>query len=64
MTMLHPQFDDYEDNRVLRVQCEHSPKPVYVKDGDREAFYIRTGPATIELSGGQMLDYISHRFKQ
>ena len=63
MTMLHPQFDDYEDSRVLRVHCERSLKPVYVDDGEREIFYIRTGPATIELNGGQMLDYIDHRFK-
>ena len=63
MTSLHLQFDDYEDNRVLRVQCERSPQPVYVTDGEREIFYIRTGPATIEISGGQMLDYIGHRFK-
>ena len=63
MTSLHLQFDDYEDSRVLRVQCERSHKPVYVADGEREIFYIRTGPATIELSGGQMLDYIGHRFK-
>lgn len=63
MTMLHLQFDDYEDNRVLRVRCERSHKPVYVTDGEREIFYIRTGPATIELSGGQMLDYVENRFK-
>ena len=63
-TMLHANFDDYEDHRVMVVRCERSPSPVYLKDGNIERFYVRTGPATTELSGVQMIDYISHRFKQ
>ncbi len=62
LSMLHQQFDDYGDARVLRVHCERSHKPVYVTEGGREAFYLRTGPATIELSGGDMVEYINHRF--
>ncbi len=62
MTLVHPQFDDYDDSRVLRVECEPSSQPVYVRDGDRERFYIRTGPATTELTGRQMYDYIKSKF--
>jgi hypothetical protein len=62
MTMVHPQFDDYEDHRVLRVVCERSSRPVYVSNGDRESFFVRTGPATAELTGSQMMDYIGRRF--
>ena len=61
---IHANFDDYEDHRVMVVRCERSPSPVYLKDGSLERFYVRTGPATTELSGGQMIDYIGHRFKQ
>ncbi len=62
LSKLHQQFDDYADARVLRVHCERSHKPVYVKEGDKEVFYIRTGPATIELFGGDMVEYINHWF--
>ncbi|MYB48155.1 MAG: DUF262 domain-containing protein [Dehalococcoidia bacterium] len=62
--VMHANFDDYEDHRVMVVRCEQSPTPVYLKDGNVERFYVRTGPATTELTGGQMLDYISNRFQQ
>ena len=62
MTMVHSQFDDYEDSRVLRVSCERASNPVYIREGDREQFYIRTGPATAELTGGQMFEYVARRF--
>lgn len=62
MTMVHTQFDDYHDSRVLRVLCERSSSPVYVRDNNREQFFIRTGPATAELTGGQLVDYVARRF--
>ena len=63
MTMVHTQFDDYQDSRVLRVLCEPSSGPVYVRSNDREQFFIRTGPATAELTGGQMVEYVGRRFE-
>lgn len=64
MIAMHTHFQDYEDSRVLVVDCTQSQSPVFVKDGDVERFYIRTGPATTELQGSQMNDYIRRRFKQ
>lgn len=61
---LHVNFDDYEGMRVMVVHCQRSPFPVYVKDGNTDRFYVRTGPATNELSGDQMVNYIKHRFNQ
>ena len=61
---LHQQFDDYEDSRVLKVACEKSRQPVYVKDGHQEQFFIRAGPSTVALTGGQMMAYINTRFGQ
>ena len=62
MTMVHTQFADYRDNRVLRIRCERSSSPVYVRNNDREQFFIRTGPATAELTGGEMVEYVARRF--
>lgn len=63
-TAVHVNFDEFNGKRVMIVHCERSPFPVYVKDGNTQRFYVRTGPATNELSGDQMVNYIKHRFNQ
>ena len=63
MTNLHAHFDDHEECRVMVVKCRKSPLPVFLKDGDTERFYIRTGPSTTELSASQTQEYIKQRFK-
>jgi hypothetical protein len=59
---VHPRFDDFEGVRVMAVDCKPSRSPVFVKDGNTERFYTRTGAATIELTGQQMQAYIKQRF--
>ena len=63
MTSLHAHFDDNDGCRVMVVKCRKSATPVFLKDGDTERFYIRTGPSTTELSASQTQDYIKQRFK-
>lgn len=63
MTNLHAHFDDHDDCRVMVVKCRKSPSPVFLKDGDTERFYIRTGPSTTELSASQTQEYIKQLFK-
>jgi hypothetical protein len=55
-------FEDFEGSRVMIVECRKAGTPVFVKDGDIERFYIRTGPSTTELSASQTQDYIKQRF--
>jgi hypothetical protein len=62
MTTLHVHFDDHDDCRVMVVKCGRSATPVFVKDGETERFYIRTGPSTTELSPSQTQDFIKQRF--
>ena len=62
MMYIHPRFDDYDGTRVLMVECQRGRDPVYVKDGNSERFYIRTGAATSELSASQMQQFIRRRF--
>jgi len=62
MTTLHIHFDDHDDYRVMVVKCLKAQSPIFVKDGDAEHFYIRTGPSTTELSPSQTQDYIKQRF--
>ncbi len=63
MTSIHAHFDDHDNSRVLVVKCRKSPTPIFLKDGDYERFYIRTGPSTTELSASQTQEYIRQRFK-
>jgi predicted HTH transcriptional regulator len=63
ITSLNVHFDDHDDCRVMVVKCRKAPSPVFVKEGDVEKFYIRTGPSTSELSASQTQEYIKQRFK-
>ncbi len=63
MAYVHPRFDEYDGKRVMVVDCWESRSPVFVKDGDIERFYIRTGPSTVELTASQTQDFIKQRFK-
>lgn len=63
MTNMHIHFDDHDDCRVLVVKCQKAPTPVFVKDGETERFYIRTGPSTTELSASQTHEYVKQRLK-
>ena len=62
MTLLHTSFDDFEDSRVLVVNCQRSPTEVYVRDNNMQRFFVRTGPSTTELTGSDMVEYVNQRF--
>ena len=64
MTLIHSSFDEFEDNRVLIINCQRSPTEVYVRDGNVQRFYLRTGAATTELTGSNMVEYINQRFRR
>ena len=62
MMYMHPRFDDYNGSRVMAVECLKGKSPLFVKDGNAEKFFVRTGAATSELTGGQAQEYIKQRF--
>lgn len=62
LTNVNVNFDEYEEADVMVVRCHKSPTAIFVKDGDLERFYVRTGPSTTELTASQTQDYIKHRF--
>jgi len=43
------------------VHCARSSEPVFLKNGNKEAFHIRNGPSSDELPVSKVLDYIKHR---
>ncbi len=60
---IHSHFDNYENEKVLIVECIASKTPMYVKENSVQKFYIRTGNSTNELSGNQEREYINLRFR-
>lgn len=63
LTTMHMHFDDFNGGRVMVLRAERSTTPVFVKDGDTERFFIRTGPSTTELTASQTQEYINKRMK-
>jgi len=43
------------------VRCARSSEPIFLKDGNKEYFYIRNGPSSDELPVSKALKYIKHR---
>lgn len=62
MSFIHIHFDDLNSHRIMIAECSPAVKPVYLKDGDKERFFIRTGPSTTELSTKDAIEYIKERF--
>lgn len=63
MAYIRLSYEDCDGVRVMVAHCERSDRPVYVKDGNAEKFYIRTGPSTTELVTSATVDYIRTRFQ-
>lgn len=50
------------DNRkVLLIECQPSPQPVFLKISKEEEFYIRVGPGSRRLSTSEVVAYVTHR---
>ena len=63
MAYIRLSYEACDGVRVMVAHCERSDRPVYVKDGNSERFYIRTGPSTTELVTSATVDYIRTRFE-
>jgi hypothetical protein len=53
-----------ENKTILKVECEKSNKPVFLKNEGREEFYIRMGAASVQIFGSKLIDYIRHNFRK
>ena len=50
---------DIENQKVLIVECGVSRQPVFLKTGKDEAYFIRSGPSSAQLSMRAMLKYLN-----
>ena len=52
----------YKGKSVLKIDCLPSNKRIFLNWLDQEEFYIRHGPSSLRLAGGDLIDYVQHRF--
>lgn len=52
---------EFGDKVVIWVRCLECPRPVFLKDGKVEIFYVRSGPSTVELTGMNLINYVNNR---
>jgi hypothetical protein len=50
-----------DNKQILVVRCKPASKPVFLRFADKEQFFVRTGPASIELPVSKALEYIQNR---
>jgi hypothetical protein len=53
-----------ENKKIIKVNCKKSDKPIFLKSGQNEEFYIRTGPSSTQIIGSELINYIENRFKK
>ncbi|MCF7919409.1 MAG: putative DNA binding domain-containing protein [Candidatus Cloacimonetes bacterium] len=59
---VHYKLVDIDNKKILKVDCEASPKPIFLIKDSVEDFYIRSGPASKKLSISTAITYISEHF--
>lgn len=62
-TLIKISFGQIEGKDVCRITVNSSPRPVYIKDGQEEYFYIRAGNSTRSLGVREAIDYIKNRWR-
>ena len=55
------QLVPVDNQKVLLVECQPSPSPVFLKFSKEEEFYIRVGPGSRRLSTSEVVAYVTHR---
>jgi hypothetical protein len=50
-----------QGRRILVVDCEKSPEPVFLRFGDNEEFFVRVGSGTRQLPASKVLEYVKKR---
>ncbi len=52
---------EIDDKKIITADCHPAGKPVFLKVGKNEEFYIRSGPSNSKLSPSQMIRYIQQK---
>ncbi|MCK4256703.1 ATP-binding protein, partial [candidate division WOR-3 bacterium] len=53
---------DVEGKKIMKVDCYRHIKPIFLKLGDKEEFYIRSESSSIKLQISKVIKYIDNHF--
>lgn len=60
---IHYSLREIDDKKILVIRCQPISAPMFLKFNDKEQFFVRSGPASIELPVSKALKYIKERGK-
>lgn len=58
---LHLKVVPLTEKVVAVIECERVRKPVFLRVGKNEDFFVRSGPSSMKLSMSQMISYLEDR---
>ena len=62
-SLLHIAFHNIQDKDLCVVTVKPSPKAIYVREGNAENLYIRTGNSTRQLTSREAVEYCKQRWQ-
>ncbi len=57
------KINKLKQGKIVSISCSPSKVPVFLKNNDKEQFFVRSGPSSVELSVSRALKYIEDRKK-
>ena len=51
------------DRIVVRFDCQPTLSPVFLIEGKKETFFVRSGPSSVEVTGLELINYVNNRKK-
>lgn len=58
---IHLKNFTIRNRTILVIECERVRRPVFLRVGSNEDFFIRSGPSNMKLSMSQMIKYLAER---
>ncbi|MEA1922958.1 MAG: putative DNA binding domain-containing protein [Pseudomonadota bacterium] len=58
---IHFAIVEVGDHKIVEIRCQLSEIPAFLKKGEAEDFFIRTGPASRKLKPSQIIKYLASR---
>lgn len=58
---IHFTIIEIGDKKIVEIRCQVSEIPAFLKKGEIEEFFIRTGPASRKLKPSQIIKYLASR---
>ncbi|WP_198265564.1 RNA-binding domain-containing protein [sulfur-oxidizing endosymbiont of Gigantopelta aegis] len=55
-------INQIEGKTILVIECERADRPAFLYNKNSEDFYIRSGPASVQLSVSKVLKYVRNRY--